>query len=137
MTGPQDAYDSPLSALRDNVENLGAWLAIWEARSEPDAHARRCANDAVDAIDTMLRGSLHHPGPPDYPDLRIRRRLGRPYRQAARRERCDHVIKRSSFPRAKLAWGKPKGQRCERWPCSQEEKLMRTHTNRHSRPAMG
>ncbi len=55
MTGPQDAYDSPLSALRDNVENLGAWLAIWEARSEPDAHARRCANDAVDAIDTMLR----------------------------------------------------------------------------------
>jgi hypothetical protein len=48
-------YDSPLSALRNNVENLGAWIAIWEARSEPDAHARRCANDAIDAIDTMLR----------------------------------------------------------------------------------
>lgn len=55
MTGPQDAYDGPLSALRDNAENLGVWIAIWEARREPDAHARRCAADAVDAIDAMLR----------------------------------------------------------------------------------
>jgi len=54
VTGPQDAWDGALAALRDNVENLGVWIAIWEARSEPDAHARRCANDAVDAIDTML-----------------------------------------------------------------------------------
>ena len=48
-------YDGPLSALRNHVENLGAWLAIWEHRSEPDAFARRCASDAVDAIDNMLR----------------------------------------------------------------------------------
>ncbi len=46
-------YDAPLSALRDNVENLGVWIAIWEARSEPDAHGRRCANDAIDAIDAI------------------------------------------------------------------------------------
>ena len=53
-----DAYDGPLSALRGHVEDLGAWLAIWEGRREPDAHARRCASDAVDAIDAMLR-ELH------------------------------------------------------------------------------
>ena len=48
-------YDSPLSALREHVENVAAWLAVWEARSEPDAHARRCAGDAVEAIDGALR----------------------------------------------------------------------------------
>jgi hypothetical protein len=53
MTG--DPYDAPLSALRDHVDDLGAWLAIWEGRHEPDAHARRCASDAVDAIDAALR----------------------------------------------------------------------------------
>jgi hypothetical protein len=37
---------------------VATWLAIWERRREPDAHARRCANDAVDAIDAMLR-DLH------------------------------------------------------------------------------
>jgi hypothetical protein len=51
-------YDAPLSALREHVDDLGVWLAIWEARREPDAHARRCANDAVDAIDVALR-ELH------------------------------------------------------------------------------
>ncbi len=51
-------YDGPLSALREHVEDLGAWLAVWESRNEPDAHARRCAGDAVDAIDGMLR-DLH------------------------------------------------------------------------------
>jgi hypothetical protein len=49
------AYDDALSALRGHVEDLGVWLAIREARNEPDAHARRCASDAVDAIDAMLR----------------------------------------------------------------------------------
>ena len=51
-----DAYDGPLSALRGQVDDLGAWLAIWSARDDgkPDAHARRCASDAVDAIDSML-----------------------------------------------------------------------------------
>ncbi len=55
-----DAYDGPLSALRGHVDDLGAWLAIWGARDDgrPDAHARRCANDAMDAIDAMLR-DLH------------------------------------------------------------------------------
>lgn len=43
-------YDAPLSDLREHAENLGAWLAIWEARKEPDALARRCASDAVDAM---------------------------------------------------------------------------------------
>jgi hypothetical protein len=56
MTG--DPYDAPLSALRDHVDDLGAWLAIGEGRHEPDAHARRCASDAVDAIDAALR-ELH------------------------------------------------------------------------------
>jgi hypothetical protein len=51
-------YDAPLSAIRSHVENTAVWLAIWEARREPDAHARRCASDAVDAIDAMLR-ELH------------------------------------------------------------------------------
>ncbi len=55
-----DAYDGPLSALRGHVDDLGAWLAIWSARDDgkPDAHARRCASDAVDAIDAALR-ELH------------------------------------------------------------------------------
>jgi len=53
-----DPYDAPLSAIRDNAENLGAWLAIWQIRPEPDAHARQWASDAVDAIDAMLR-DLH------------------------------------------------------------------------------
>jgi hypothetical protein len=48
-------YDQPLSALRGHAEDLAAWVAIWEARTEPDAHARRCASDAIDAIDAMLR----------------------------------------------------------------------------------
>jgi hypothetical protein len=55
VSGP-DAYGAALSALRSHVEDLGAWLAIWLARddSKPDAHARRCASDAVDAIDAAL-----------------------------------------------------------------------------------
>ncbi len=48
-------YDTPLSAIHGNVENLATWLAIWEHRTEPDAFARRCASDAVDALDGMLR----------------------------------------------------------------------------------
>jgi hypothetical protein len=49
-------HDAPLSALREHVENTAVWLAVWKARSEPDAHARRCANDAVDAIHAALAG---------------------------------------------------------------------------------
>jgi hypothetical protein len=54
-TAPVSAYDGPLSALREHVEDLAVGLAIWEHRHEPDAHARRCASNAVDAIDAMLR----------------------------------------------------------------------------------
>jgi hypothetical protein len=48
-------YDEGLSALREHVEDLAAWLAIWQGRAEPDAHARRCASDAIGAIDGALR----------------------------------------------------------------------------------
>jgi hypothetical protein len=51
-------YDEALSSLRDHVEYLAVGLAVWEHRQEPDAHARRSASDAVDAIDAMLR-ELH------------------------------------------------------------------------------
>ena len=53
-----DPFDAGLSAVHTAVDNLGPWLAIWQARREPDAHARRCAADAVDAIDTAL-AELH------------------------------------------------------------------------------
>jgi hypothetical protein len=33
---------------------VAVWLAVWQARREPDAHARRCASDAVDAIDPAI-----------------------------------------------------------------------------------
>jgi hypothetical protein len=57
VTG-HDPCDGTLSALRGYVDDLGAWLAIWEGRRQPDAHARRCLNDAMDAIDAALR-ELH------------------------------------------------------------------------------
>ncbi len=50
MTASPDAYDGPLSAIRNYADDLGTWLGIWVNRSEPDAHARRCASDAVDAM---------------------------------------------------------------------------------------
>ena len=49
-----DPFDAALSAVHDAVDNLGPWLAIWAARTEPDAHARRCASDAIGAIDATL-----------------------------------------------------------------------------------
>jgi hypothetical protein len=61
LTGGADRgadLDADLSALRTAVDSLGPWLAIWEHRAEPDAHARRCASDAVDAIDQAL-AALH------------------------------------------------------------------------------
>jgi hypothetical protein len=58
MAASRDDYDDALSALRNHVDDLGAWLAIWEHRREPDAEARRCAGDAVKAIDATL-GELY------------------------------------------------------------------------------
>jgi hypothetical protein len=49
-------YDDALSAIRSHVEDLGVWLGIWENRKEPDAHARRCAKDAIDATLGHLHG---------------------------------------------------------------------------------
>ena len=54
VVAPRDPWDAALSAVRSSADDLGAWLAIWSARREPDAHARRCASDAVDAIDAAL-----------------------------------------------------------------------------------
>jgi hypothetical protein len=59
-------YDDPLSAIREHAENLGAWLGIWEGRTEPDAHARRCASDAVDRLN---RPRLSRSFPPSCPSL--------------------------------------------------------------------
>jgi hypothetical protein len=61
MTGPGDrGYDDALSSIRNGAEDLAVALAIWEARDDirADAHARRAASGAVDAIDAMLR-ALH------------------------------------------------------------------------------
>jgi hypothetical protein len=41
MTASPGPYDAPLSAILEHLENLDAWLAIWENRKEPEAHARR------------------------------------------------------------------------------------------------
>ena len=59
MTGP-DGYDSALTAIRDNVEDLGDRDHDLGARDDtkPDAHARRCRIRPVDAIDTSLQ-ALH------------------------------------------------------------------------------
>jgi hypothetical protein len=53
---PPDPWDAGLSAIRTAADSLGPWLAIWQARHEPDAHARRCASDALGAIDAALAG---------------------------------------------------------------------------------
>ena len=57
MTG-QDGYDSALSSIRNHIEDLASQITAWEARKEPDAHARRAASQAVDAIDTSLQALL-------------------------------------------------------------------------------
>jgi hypothetical protein len=76
--------DAALSVIHSSVDSLGPWLAIWSARTEPDAHARRCASDAIDAIDAAL-GALH----------RIRARLVGEVRQADDRaaERADALLR--------------------------------------------
>jgi hypothetical protein len=49
-----DPWDADLLAVHNAVDNLGPWLAIWQARREPDAHARRCASDAIAALDELV-----------------------------------------------------------------------------------
>jgi hypothetical protein len=77
--------DADLSVIHSSVDSLGPWLAIWSARAEPDAHARRCASDAIDAIDAAL-AALH----------RVRARLVSEVRQAddAAADRADALLAR-------------------------------------------
>ncbi len=82
VTVTASPYDEPLSALREHVENLATWIGIWEARKEPDAFARRCAGDAVDAVDAAL-GELY----------RIRARLIGETRAAD-----DELLRRTQLP---------------------------------------
>jgi hypothetical protein len=56
-TGP-GAYDNALAAIREHADALAAALDVWQDRDAPDARARRCANDAINAIDETLR-QLH------------------------------------------------------------------------------
>jgi hypothetical protein len=86
LTPGPDPWDRALSAIRSSIDDLGVWLAIWQARSEPDAHARRCAADAIDAADTAL-AELHG----------IRAELVTQVRQAddASAERVDRLLARS------------------------------------------
>jgi hypothetical protein len=83
-TGP-DPWDSDLSVIRDSAESIPVWAAIWQARTEPDAHARRCAADAIGAADAAL-AALH----------RIRARLVTETRQAddEAADRVDRLLAR-------------------------------------------
>ena len=51
---PGPDLDADLSVILDRAESIPAWVAIWQARTEPDAHARRCASDAIAAADELL-----------------------------------------------------------------------------------
>jgi hypothetical protein len=86
------SYDAPLSAIREHVEDLATWLTVWEARNEPDGHARRCASDAVDAIDAALR-DLHS----------VRARLVAEIKASddATARRADELLRRGGDPQAR------------------------------------
>jgi hypothetical protein len=81
-----DPWDADLSAVHNAVDDLGVWVAIWSARREPDAHARRCASDAIGGIDAAL-AALH----------RVRARLVAEVRQAddATEARTDELLART------------------------------------------
>jgi hypothetical protein len=87
-------FDADLSAVHDAVDNLAVWTAIWQARAEPDAHARRCASDAIDAADRAI-GTLH----------RIRGELVGQVRAAddATAARVDELLARTSDGRPRCS----------------------------------
>jgi hypothetical protein len=82
---PGSDWDADLAVIRDSAESIPVWLAIWSARGEPDAHARRCASDAIDSADRAL-AALH----------RIRARLVGQAREAddATADRVDALLAR-------------------------------------------
>ena len=53
-----NAYTGHLAAIGYRTDNLAVLLACWARRNEPDATARRCAGDAVGAIDATI-AELH------------------------------------------------------------------------------
>jgi hypothetical protein len=63
MTGAGTAatdYTDAVAAVRNHADELGIWLGIWSYHDDdkPDALARRCAGDAVRAIDAAI-AQLH------------------------------------------------------------------------------
>jgi hypothetical protein len=92
-------YAAGCSAIRVHVEDLVGWLAIWEARTEPHGHVRRCASDAVDAIDAAL-AELHS----------IRARLIGEIRVSddASAERTDALLRQLRDRDAGAAVGRPR-----------------------------
>ena len=49
-------YAAAVAAVRANLDDLSLYLAVWSARADAclEAHARRCASDAVNTIDTII-----------------------------------------------------------------------------------
>jgi hypothetical protein len=56
----RDPYEAAVAAIRANADDLALYLAVWAAREDPclEPHARRCASDAVNVIDTII-AELH------------------------------------------------------------------------------
>jgi hypothetical protein len=58
MSDQEQAGGAAVEAIRGQVDDLGAALAVWEARSEagPEPDVRRAANLAMDSLDAALAG---------------------------------------------------------------------------------
>jgi hypothetical protein len=55
MTQPElGPWAGELSVTRKAIRVLGTLLPLWQVRAEPDARARRCASEAINAIDTAM-----------------------------------------------------------------------------------
>jgi hypothetical protein len=55
-----NAYEAAVGAARASLDDLALYLAVWSARADDrlEAHARRCASDAVNTIDVII-SELH------------------------------------------------------------------------------
>jgi hypothetical protein len=49
-------YEPAVAAVRANLDDLALYLAVWQARDDAclEPHARRCASDAINTIDTII-----------------------------------------------------------------------------------